>query len=154
MARNKKKDPVEKRALQPKTGWDTKADIGARLANSARAPAAPVRQLNRRDLQAAAEGVFQWRRYERDPIRSAAHIASLVRDLRTMGKPFEPLLVFPADGTYFVIDGYHRLAAYEAADRNWSSASSRRASRPSSGSTLTWQWKRFHGSTETCRRSW
>jgi ParB-like chromosome segregation protein Spo0J len=41
-----------------------------------------------------------------------------VRALRTTGRPFDPLLAFPAGDKFFVIDGHHRLAAYEAADWN------------------------------------
>jgi hypothetical protein len=59
--------------------------------------------------------VFQWRRCERDPVRSGAHIAELARALQNTGRPFEPLLVFPAGGRYYVMDGHHRLSAYEAA---------------------------------------
>jgi hypothetical protein len=39
-----------------------------------------------------------------------------VRALSIGDKPFPALSVFPAGGRYFVIDGHHRLAAYEAAD--------------------------------------
>ncbi len=122
MAR-KKKDPSQSRPLQPKTGWHDKAKIENLLAEKPKAnpdgtQAAPVTQLHRREILAAAAGVFQWRISDRDRVRSAAHIAELVRALRTTGSPFEPLLVFPAGDKYFVIDGHHRLAAYEATDWN------------------------------------
>lgn len=119
----KRNDPTENQALRPKTGWHGRDDIEKLLAEATsvapnRSSAAPVTELHRREILAAATGVFQWRCCERDKIRSAAHIAELVRALRTTGAPFEPLTVFPAGDKFFVMDGHHRLAAYEAAD--WS----------------------------------
>jgi hypothetical protein len=114
----KKGAHTEKPALKPVTGRTTKADIGALLAKSNGAPAPPVTHLNRKEIHAAEEGVFQWRRYGRDQFRSASHITTLARALNTMGEPFEPILVFPAGDRFFVIDGHHRLAAYDHAGWN------------------------------------
>ena len=47
---------------------------------------------------------------------STQHVVGLTRALKETGEPFEPLLVYPAGERYCVIDGHHRLAAYEAAD--------------------------------------
>jgi hypothetical protein len=72
--------------------------------------------LRRQDIEAAAEGVFQWRNHRYDPRSKARHIAALLHALSIRDQPFDPLLIFPAAGRYFVIDGHHRLAAYERAD--------------------------------------
>jgi|SRR5215831_415430 len=128
MARKKiaEKKPLRRetahgKALRPMTGTATAADITELLAKAPPTtpdgPPAPITRLHRKHILAAQEGVFQWRRCERDPVRSGAHIAELVRALQNTGRPFEPLLVFPAGGKYYVMDGHHRLAAYQAA--NW-----------------------------------
>jgi ParB-like chromosome segregation protein Spo0J len=115
----RRNEEAQRKALRPAAGRHTEADIAKLLAASAPdgSPAAVVTCLPRNDILAAEEGVFQWRRCGRDPVRSGAHIAQLVRALTNTGRPFDPLLVFQAGGKYFVMDGHHRLAAYEAA--NW-----------------------------------
>jgi ParB-like nuclease domain len=121
MARTKKEKPA---ALKPKSGWHGRDDIEKLLAERPKnngtqeTQAAPVTELRRKDILAAAAGVFQWRLCERNEVRSDAHIKELVRALRTTGSAFDPLLVFQAGDKYFVIDGHHRLRAYEAADWN------------------------------------
>lgn len=117
MARKKTTDD-KPTALQPKTGGFTIDDIKELLQTSPTpngTPATPINHLDRRSIRVAAEGVFQWRQCARDALRSNAHITTLVSVLRSTAKPFEPLLVFPAGGKCFVIDGHHRLAAYEVA---------------------------------------
>ncbi len=111
-------EDAQDKALRPATGWHTEADIAKLLAASTPDGSLPfpVTLLPRKDILAAAEGMFQWRQFAREPVRSGAHVAELVRALRNGGKPFEALLVFPAGGLYFLMDGHHRLAAYEAAD--------------------------------------
>jgi hypothetical protein len=81
-------------------------------------PTEAVTHLRRQDIKAAEDGVFQWRDRRYDPRSKAHHIAVLVHALSITGAPFYPLLVFPAGGRYFVIDGHHRLAAYEQSDWN------------------------------------
>ncbi len=111
---------AQTKTLKPKTGTATAEDIAVLLTKTPPATpngaAAGATRLHRRDILAAEEGVFQFRRCERDPYRSGAHIAELVRALRNTERPFAPLLVFPAGGRYYVMDGHHRLSAYEAAD--------------------------------------
>jgi ParB-like chromosome segregation protein Spo0J len=117
--KKKKRDELSKpRMAQPKTGDDTAADIEKVLARTKNTgPKKSVAHLKRQQTRAAAEGVFQWRSFDLNPVESARHVAALARDLRSIRKPFEPLLVFPAGDRYYVIDGHHRLAAYEAV--NW-----------------------------------
>ena len=38
-----------------------------------------------------------------------------MRVLKSTGEPLEPLLVYPMNGRFFVIDGHHRLDAYRKA---------------------------------------
>jgi hypothetical protein len=114
----KKGGHLEKPALKPATGWTTKAEIEELIAKSNGAPTSAVTHLNRQDIHAAEEGVFQWRRYERDQVRSARHITALVSALKATGEPFEPILVFPAGDRFFAVDGHHRLAAYDHAGWN------------------------------------
>ena len=58
---------------------------------------------------------FQWRVSKFNKIASDEHIRTLVRVLKSTHEPFEPLLVFPIKGRFFVIDGHHRLTAYRKA---------------------------------------
>jgi ParB-like chromosome segregation protein Spo0J len=111
----KKNMKTEPRLRAPAIGWITKAEIETLLTSGVRTEA--MTHLRMQDIEVAEDGVFQWRDRRCDPRDKARHIAVLVRALSITGAPFDPLLVFPAGGRYFVIDGHHRLAAYEAA--NW-----------------------------------
>ncbi|MCK1345928.1 ParB/RepB/Spo0J family partition protein [Bradyrhizobium sp. CW11] len=61
-----------------------------------------------------AENVFQWRggakedRYERDK-----HIHALATALKNQTTPFDRLTVWPVADRFYVLDGHHRLAAYD-----------------------------------------
>jgi hypothetical protein len=116
MTRKKIKQRPELRT--PATGWITKAEIEKLLAKAKGAPAPPVTQLRRQDIELCAQGVFQWRDYKIDQRDKAQHIAGLMHALSITGKPLDALLVFPAGGRYFLIEGHHRLAAYDAVDWN------------------------------------
>jgi hypothetical protein len=100
----------------PATGHVTKDEIEKLLASGVRSDV--VSHLGRQQIKVAADGIFQWRDREEDPERKPHHVGVLVHDLRITGEPFDPLVVFPAGGRYFVMEGHHRLAAYEAV--NWS----------------------------------
>jgi ParB-like chromosome segregation protein Spo0J len=113
MARKKNIKPAKKRAIRPKIGNDTRADVEAALASGKRS-AKEVTHLRRQYIQVAAQGVFQWRHYARNEMGSSRHVATLAAHLNQTKQAFEPLLVFPAGEKYYVIDGHHRLAAYEA----------------------------------------
>lgn len=58
---------------------------------------------------------FQWRVPKFNKVESAEHLRALVRVLKSTGEPLEPLLVYPMNGRFFVIDGHHRLDAYRKA---------------------------------------
>src|SRR5258708_28092691 len=110
--------PAKKRAIQPKIGIDTRADVEAALANGKRSTK-KVTHLRRQYIQVAAQGAFQWPHYARNEMESSRHVTTLAAHLNQTKQAFEPLLVFPAGTKYYVIDGHHRLSAYEAV--NWQS---------------------------------
>lgn len=62
-----------------------------------------------------AERVFQWRLLEDNESEREEHIIDLARALQELGRPFLPILVFPIAQEFYVIDGHHRLAAYQTA---------------------------------------
>ncbi|MGH6708835.1 MAG: hypothetical protein ACREEK_07670 [Bradyrhizobium sp.] len=63
-----------------------------------------------------ADDVFQWRggpkqdRWEREN-----HIYTLARDLRNQKSPLARLTVWPMGSRFYVLDGHHRLGAYDTA---------------------------------------
>jgi hypothetical protein len=116
MARAKIKQKPKLRT--PATGWITKADIEKLLTKTNGAPAPTVTHLRQQDIEVCEQGVFQWRDYKVDQGDKARHIAGLMNALSITGKPLDPLLVFPAGGRHFLIEGHHRLAAYDAVDWN------------------------------------
>jgi len=117
MAKKKPKQP-KKRAIQPAIGKDTRADVEAAIA-SGKPATNKITHLRRQYIRVAAPGVFQWRHYARNSMESSRHVATLAAGLTQTGKALDPLLMFPAGEKYYVIDGHHRLAAYEAV--NWQS---------------------------------
>ena len=81
------------------------------------AAAAPLRRtVARKDIQ-VAEQVFQWRgsakrggQWDRKN-----HIYTLAKAISDNEKPLDRLLVFLVGTSFYVIDGHHRLAAYDTA---------------------------------------
>lgn len=75
-----------------------------------------VRRSVPRSAIYVAEGVFQWRggpqqdRWEREN-----HIFTLATALRNQRTPLERLTVWPVGDRFYVIDGHHRLGAYDTA---------------------------------------
>jgi hypothetical protein len=68
---------------------------------------------------ATAEKVFQWRSGSESTGRVRdRHIQTLSAALRNTGKPLPHLLVLPVGDLFYVIDGHHRLAAYD--NEEWS----------------------------------
>lgn len=69
-----------------------------------------------RDTIGIAEKVFQWRGdHRRDQWTRENHILGLAKALRDGEKPLDHLLVLPVGAQFYVIDGHHRLAAYDTA---------------------------------------
>lgn len=76
----------------------------------------PARRTVARDALHIAENVFQWRGDQRrDQWTRTNHIHTLAKAVRD-GDPLDPLLVLPVGNRFYVIDGHHRLAAYDTAE--------------------------------------
>jgi hypothetical protein len=94
-----------------KTPAQLQADIERAQPKLTQEPA--KRTVARSDID-VAQDVFQWRgkqdRWEREN-----HIYTLARALRNQEAPLEPLLVMPVGDRFYVIDGHHRLGAYDTA---------------------------------------
>lgn len=94
-------------------------DIAAMVAGTT----APLEKLKAiRNLPRAsivlAEKVFQWRLTREDIGARDDHILELANTIAASGKPLDPILVFYAGDKFYVVDGHHRLAAYDTA--RWS----------------------------------
>jgi hypothetical protein len=73
------------------------------------------RTVARKDIH-IAEAVFQWRGdAKRDQWSRANHIYTLAKAISDSEKPLDRLLVFRVGASFYVIDGHHRLAAYDTA---------------------------------------
>ncbi|MCP3395751.1 ParB N-terminal domain-containing protein [Bradyrhizobium sp. CCGB20] len=102
---------------RPSDTRETVEDLEARL-STAGAPTLPVEagaivQVDRKHLK-VAEKVFQWRVQGRNQIPSDDHILQLAQVIQR-GEQMPPILVFPVGQDYYVMDGHHRLAAYDMA---------------------------------------
>jgi hypothetical protein len=70
--------------------------------------------LARSSICVAAQ-VFQWRVPKRNMLPSDDHIFGMAQALQRQGTPLTPITVFPVNDVFYVIDGHHRLAAYDTA---------------------------------------
>jgi hypothetical protein len=103
---------------RPTDTRETIEGLEARLATAV-APALPKTpgatvQISRKRIK-VAEKVFQWRMPKRNRIPSDDHILTLARAIQR-GDEMPPILVFPVGKDYYVMDGHHRLAAYDTAE--------------------------------------
>ena len=73
--------------------------------------------LNRNSI-VVAEKVFQWRLLDTDVANREDHILSMANVIADSGKPLDAILVLQVGGKFYVIDGHHRLAAYDTARWN------------------------------------
>ena len=62
-----------------------------------------------------AEKVFQWRNTREDVGARDDHILEMANAIASTQKPLESILVFKAGDKFYVVDGHHRLAAYDTA---------------------------------------
>jgi hypothetical protein len=76
-------------------------------------------KLRRGSIVVAAK-VFQWRLPNEDVVNREEHILNMANAVVDSSKPLEAILVFPAGDKFYVMDGHHRLAAYDTA--RWSGA--------------------------------
>lgn len=101
---------------------DIERRIGRLPANKAPAPggtAGTIVDLARNSIRVAA-GVFQWRIPKRNMLPSDDHIFGMAQALHRQRAPLTPITVFPVGDAYYVMDGHHRLAAYDTA--RWTKA--------------------------------
>jgi hypothetical protein len=107
---------------RPSDTGETIDALEARLV-TAGAPALPAKPgatvgLRRKYIK-VAEKAFQWRIPKRNLIPSDDHILTLAHAIQR-GEEMPPILVFPVGIDYYVMDGHHRLAAYDNA--GWAKA--------------------------------
>jgi len=127
MARNRKQQDrrtFKRRDLRtPEDTGDTSEDIEAKLA-TAGPPVLPANVNGvvkmKRDAIYVAEQVFQWRQDARNMVPRHNAIFDMARALWDKGDVLPPITVFPVGRNYFVMDGHHRLAAYDTA--GWTEA--------------------------------
>ena len=100
----------------PEDTGHTAADIEKMLvgAEGAKESAKPVRNLPRARI-VVAEKVFQWRNTREDVGARDDHILELANIIAATGQPLDPVLVFKAGDQFYIVDGHHRLAAYDTA---------------------------------------
>jgi ParB-like chromosome segregation protein Spo0J len=106
----------------PRDTGETIEDLETRLKDEgAPKPDAKVDSvvlLPRADIR-VAERAFQWRLPERNMVPRHDHIFAMAKAVRDQTK-LPPITVFPVGKTHYVIDGHHRLAAYDTA--GWKAA--------------------------------
>lgn len=123
MATKKKKQVVTRspkitwaNVVRPKDSGKTAEELRAESEAAAQQqqPKEPQRRSVPRSSLNIAENVFQWRggakrdQYERDK-----HIYTLAMVLKNQKTPLERLTVWPVADRLYVLDGHHRLAAYD-----------------------------------------
>lgn len=72
-------------------------------------------KLDRNSILVAGEKVFQWRLRDTDVVEREAHILDMANAIVDGGEPLEAILVLQVGDKFYVIDGHHRLAAYDTA---------------------------------------
>lgn len=102
--------------VQPADTGHTLADIAALLAKAGASLDQPKGRCNlRRGSIVIAAKVFQWRLPNENEGARDDHIQTLANAIRDTGKPLDPILVFTVGDAFYVVDGHHRLAAYDTA---------------------------------------
>jgi ParB-like nuclease family protein len=61
-----------------------------------------------------ADKVFQWRNRDENLAQSAHHLKELARVLEATKKPLDPIVVTAVEDRFFLLEGHHRLEAYQA----------------------------------------
>jgi hypothetical protein len=105
---------IKKPADSEKTVAELQAAID-RLGPKGAAEGPQRRTVARRDIHIAND-VFQWRGdARRDRWSRENLIYTLAKAITNNEKPLDRLVVFPVGTDFYVIDGHHRLAAYDTA---------------------------------------
>ena len=101
----------------PDDSGKTAAELQAEIENAGAAILEPAKRTVARGTIYVAEAVFQWRGSARyDQWDRLNHIHTLAKAIKENGKPLARLLVMPVGERLYVIDGHHRLAAYDTAE--------------------------------------
>jgi phage gp16-like protein len=100
---------------------ETLSDIAKRLIQkqpaqraASKAAAKETVVFLKRSRICVAARAFQWRRFGRNLVPSDDHILDLAKAVQR-GDQLPPILVFPVLGSFYVVDGHHRLAGYDTA---------------------------------------
>ena len=102
--------------IQPADTGHTLADIAGLLATAEASLEPPKgRQNLKRESILIATKAFQWRLPNENEGARDDHIQTLSNAIRDTGKPLDPILVFTVRDAFYVVDGHHRLAAYDTA---------------------------------------
>jgi hypothetical protein len=128
-ARGAAKKPVKQRRpklltrrdlIKPVDTNETHVDV-QRALTGAKGTADIKGKLNlTRDSIVVAERVFQWRLPDTDVAEREAHILDMANWIADGGKPLDAILVLSVGDKFYIMDGHHRLAAYDTA--KWSKA--------------------------------
>jgi hypothetical protein len=106
--------------IKPEDTNETHVDVQRALTN-AKGTADFKGLLNlSRDSIVVAEQVFQWRLPDTEVAAREAHILDMANVIADGGKPLDAILVLSVGDKFYVMDGHHRLAAYDTA--KWSKA--------------------------------
>jgi hypothetical protein len=99
----------------PEDSGKTTEQLQAEIDQAPKAQGTPRRDVARNTIH-IAEKVFQWRGdHRRDQWTRENHIHTLAKAIRDGEKPLDHLLVLQVGEQFYVIDGHHRLAAYDTA---------------------------------------
>lgn len=100
---------------RPEDTGETIGDIERRMARrkpeAPRAAAGKVVNVSRAHIK-VAEKAFQWRSDDRNKIPEERNILTLAKALREEGR-LDAILLYQTPGADYVLDGHHRLAAYD-----------------------------------------
>src|SRR5262245_49881416 len=104
----------------PKDTGETLEDLRKRLRGKNPASASQAANATkptglRRKAIKVAEKAFQWRRFGRNNLPRQEHILGMAKAVRDTTEPLPAILVLPVGRAFYVIDGHHRLAAYDTA---------------------------------------
>ncbi|WP_426438245.1 ParB N-terminal domain-containing protein [Bradyrhizobium genosp. P] len=104
----------------PPDTYETIGDLEARLKAEGQ-PLHPEDSKSavvlKRDTIRVAEKAFQWRLPKRNMVPRHDVIFDMAKTLRD-GRKLPPIVVFPVGEAFYVMDGHHRLAAYDTASKS------------------------------------
>jgi hypothetical protein len=109
---------VRKDIRKPEDANETHGDVQQALTNAKGSSVLKGTLALSRNSIIVAEKVFQWRLLDTDVANREDHILSMANVIVDSGKPLDAILVLQVGGKFYVIDGHHRLAAYDTARWN------------------------------------